>query len=284
LLQSQYLRFKRRNQTVFLHCEPGELLGAVKFRLAAVLGVDELDIRLYELMSAERKAHVLALLEEKVREAAKLIKKKPGQPKHDVEAEVAALEIPSLPDEKKLWELGLENDAIVFWVFRTHRQYTRRTHEDESLHTKEQVRGVARTHVVALLCGSVSVLAFSCLQPTRIGTSGNAWMCPVCRRARARRSDRALARFLAGTDSMSLARLPRVPKRRASRSNDSRPSGNAPRNKHANRRLQRPHNRRRNNKRNEQRLSRAAPALYCLNFCSLCSAIHCCFQLSAFRR
>jgi len=117
---SQYLRFKRRHQTVFLHCEPGELLGAVKLRLAAVLGVDELDIRLYELMSPERKAHVMQLLEEKVREAAKLMKKKPGQPKHDVEAEVAALEVPPLPDEKKLWELGLENDAIVFWVFRTH--------------------------------------------------------------------------------------------------------------------------------------------------------------------
>jgi len=65
---------------------------------------------------------------------------------------------------------------------------------------------------------------------------------------------------------MSPARQPRGQKRRASRTNDNRLSGNAPRNKHANRRLQRPHNRRRNNKRNEQRLSRAAPALYCLNF------------------
>jgi hypothetical protein len=65
---------------------------------------------------------------------------------------------------------------------------------------------------------------------------------------------------------MSLARLPRVQKRRASRSNDNRPSGNAPRSKHANRRLQRLRNRRRNNKPNEQRFGGAAPALYCLNF------------------
>jgi len=177
LLQSQYLRFKRRNQTVFLHCEPGELLGAVKFRLAAVLGVDELDIRLYELMSAERKAHVLALLEEKVREAAKLLKKKPGQPKHDVEAEVAALEIPSLPDEKKLWELGLENDAIVFWVFRTHRQDTLRTHEDDAPRRKSRGGKCALTHLVAglycaVLCGSVLCAPFPVFSQHGLGRVG----------------------------------------------------------------------------------------------------------------
>ena len=63
--QSQYLRFKRRKQTLFLHCEPQELLGAVKLRLAAILGVDEQDVRLYEFMTAERRAHVLSVLEEK---------------------------------------------------------------------------------------------------------------------------------------------------------------------------------------------------------------------------
>ena len=55
-----------------------------------------------------------------VREAAKLAKKKPGQPKPNVEDEIKLLEIPPLPEEKKLWELGLENDAIVFFVYRTH--------------------------------------------------------------------------------------------------------------------------------------------------------------------
>jgi hypothetical protein len=95
-------------------------LGAVKLRLAKVLGVDELDIRLYEMMSPERKAHVMSILEEKVREAAKLVKKKPGQPKPNIEEEIKRLEVPPLPDDKKLWELGLENDAIVFFVYRTH--------------------------------------------------------------------------------------------------------------------------------------------------------------------
>jgi len=117
---SMYLRFKREKQTIFLHCEPSELLSAIKFRLAAVLGLDEEDVRLYEYMSAERKAQVMAAMEEKVREAAKLAKKKPGVPKPNVDEEIAKLEIPPLPEEKKLWELGLENDAIVFFVLRTH--------------------------------------------------------------------------------------------------------------------------------------------------------------------
>lgn len=115
---------------MFLHCEPQELLGAVKLRLALILAIDELDIRLYEFMSPERRAHVMALLADKVREAAKLVKKKPGQPKPDVEAEIRMLEIPPLPDDKKLWELGLENDAIVFFVYRTHpSQWTRQVRE-----------------------------------------------------------------------------------------------------------------------------------------------------------
>lgn len=99
----------------------------MKLRLALILAIDELDIRLYEFMSAERRAHVMALLADKVREAAKLVKKKPGQPKPDVEAEIRLLEIPPLPDDKKLWELGLENDAIVFFVYRTHPSQWRET-------------------------------------------------------------------------------------------------------------------------------------------------------------
>lgn len=117
---SQYLRFKRRNQTIFLHCEPQEVLGAVKLRLAAILAIDEEDIRLYEHMTEERRRHVLSLLEEKLKEAAKLRKKKPGEPKPNIEEELKAIEIPPLPNEKKLWELGLENDAIVHFVYRTH--------------------------------------------------------------------------------------------------------------------------------------------------------------------
>jgi hypothetical protein len=117
---SQYLRFKRLHQTIFLHCEPQEVLGAVKLRLSAILAVDELDLRLYECMTPERKKHVLALLEEKLKEAAKLRKKKPGEPKPNLEEEIRAIEIPPLPDEKKLWELGLENDSIVYFVYRTH--------------------------------------------------------------------------------------------------------------------------------------------------------------------
>lgn len=108
------------NQTIFLHCEPHELVGAVKLRLAAILGVDELDIRLYECMTQERKAHVMSVLEEKLKEAAKLRKKKPGEPKPNIEEEIKLIEIPPLPDEKKLWELGLENDSIVYFVYRTH--------------------------------------------------------------------------------------------------------------------------------------------------------------------
>lgn len=92
----------------------------MKLRLAAILAIDELDLRFYEFMSSERRAHVMALLADKVREAAKLVKKKPGQPKPDVESEIKLLEIPPLPDDKKLWELGLENDAVVFFVYRTH--------------------------------------------------------------------------------------------------------------------------------------------------------------------
>ena len=92
----------------------------MKLRLAKILDVDELDIRFYEYMSAERKAHVMSILEEKVKEAAKLRKKKPGEPKPNIEDELKAIEIPPLPDEKKLWELGLENDSIVFFVYRTH--------------------------------------------------------------------------------------------------------------------------------------------------------------------
>lgn len=115
---SQYLRFKRRNQTLFLPCEPGELLGTVKARLASILAVEAEDVRLYEFMSPERKAHVLAVLEEKVREAAKLRKRKPGEPKPNLEEELKAVTIPPLPEEKKLFELGLENDAVVFFVYR----------------------------------------------------------------------------------------------------------------------------------------------------------------------
>ena len=124
--QSQYLRFKRRNQTVFVHCEPQELLGAVKLRLASILGLDELDLRFYEFMSAERRAHVMSLLEEKVRDLAKA-KKKPGQAKLNVEDEIKMIEVPPLPDDKKLWELSLENDAIVFFVYRTHPSQNTRT-------------------------------------------------------------------------------------------------------------------------------------------------------------
>lgn len=47
------------------------------------------------------------------------MKKKPGQPKMSIEEETKMMQIPPLNEDKKLWELNLENDCVVFFVYRT---------------------------------------------------------------------------------------------------------------------------------------------------------------------
>jgi hypothetical protein len=93
-------------------------------RLASILKVDELDLRFYEFLTPDRTAAMMTSMEAQLRELSKQNKKKPatslGGPKATLEEEIRLLEIPPLPDEKKLWELGLENDAVVFFVYRTH--------------------------------------------------------------------------------------------------------------------------------------------------------------------
>lgn len=57
-------------------------------------------------------------IQEKFREVVKQLKKKPGAPKLTIEEEIRHLTIPPLNEEKKLWELELDNDHIVFFVIR----------------------------------------------------------------------------------------------------------------------------------------------------------------------
>jgi len=47
LLMSIYLRFKRQNQTLFLHCDATEELRDVKSRLSDIVGKQSADIRCY---------------------------------------------------------------------------------------------------------------------------------------------------------------------------------------------------------------------------------------------
>jgi hypothetical protein len=122
--QSQiYLRFKRHHHTVFVPCESIMTLQTVKERLAELMGKDEDDVRLFEHLETEKRQQMIHQIIEKQKEALKLSKKKSssyvplGQElKVDTPETV---QIPPLDCTKKLWELGLDNDHIVFFVYRT---------------------------------------------------------------------------------------------------------------------------------------------------------------------
>jgi uncharacterized protein YcgL (UPF0745 family) len=47
VVMSLYIRFKRKNQTVFLHCEPSQTFASVKARLAENFGLEPANIVLF---------------------------------------------------------------------------------------------------------------------------------------------------------------------------------------------------------------------------------------------
>lgn len=66
-LKPIFVRAKRKNQTIFLECDPYDSIEALKERLAAVVQRDPDDIRLYPCLTEERRR---AIVEEKQRAAA----------------------------------------------------------------------------------------------------------------------------------------------------------------------------------------------------------------------
>ena len=163
-----YLRFKRKNQTIFITCEPsqhpqipqhctvhsaaleqsvppslsahpacslsippcgawsGDKLQVVKEQLALIVGKDEDDVRLFELLSDERRLS-LAVAQEKERQA-KLAKaaKNPyqtaaapaGASAASAAAALAEFVQAPLDCDRKVSEWGLQTDAIVLFVYR----------------------------------------------------------------------------------------------------------------------------------------------------------------------
>jgi activator of HSP90 ATPase len=75
-LPTIYLRFKRQNQTIFMECKANEILADVVHRLASLLGLQENDIRCYEVMSEERRKDVIRIEELKQLELLKQQRKK----------------------------------------------------------------------------------------------------------------------------------------------------------------------------------------------------------------
>ena len=164
-----YLRCKRKHQTIFLHCEPsqrgqaqllpspaagrfspaplpsasallcwsplplcsGEKLQQVKERLALIVGKDEDDIRLHELLSDERAAALAQQQQaERLAKAAKQQKSlyaaspppafsSSSSSSSSSQSALAEFVQPPLDTERKIGELGLETDAIVLFVYRS---------------------------------------------------------------------------------------------------------------------------------------------------------------------
>jgi hypothetical protein len=94
-------------------------MGQIKRKLSLLLKIDENDIRLYENLSYERRKEMMTILEERMKELIKLSKKSHYVHKISSENEMKALEIPPIPNEKKVYEIGLKNEDIVFFVYRT---------------------------------------------------------------------------------------------------------------------------------------------------------------------
>jgi hypothetical protein len=107
-----------------------EVLYDIKNRLGMILAKDPDDIRLYEYMNDERRTIILQQLEEKAKELAKqakknglksILKSSDNNPnnQNNLNSTFNPNEIPPLDCEKKLWELSIDNDQIIFFVFRT---------------------------------------------------------------------------------------------------------------------------------------------------------------------
>ena len=104
----------------------------MKERLALIVGKDEDDVRLYELLAADRRlALALAQQQERVRAANKQKGSNPyaaaGPPalsaaaagqSQSKEAALADYAQPPLDCERKVSECGLDNDAVVLFVYR----------------------------------------------------------------------------------------------------------------------------------------------------------------------
>jgi len=143
---SMYLRLKRKNETIFLHCEPTEKLQLVKERLGLIVGVDEDDIRLFEHLTPERRAalqgQASALAASAATRAAKLNKNPYQQPINNTQltntnnsSQSTEFQQPPLDCDKKIAELGLESDAVVFFVYRNTNSANSSSHQSTAANT-----------------------------------------------------------------------------------------------------------------------------------------------------
>lgn len=126
-LPTIYIRCRRLNQTIFMHCKSNELLADVIYRISALVGVQPNQLHLYEhFATAERKQHVLQQLKLQSENETKLKKKLNNIPNwipsnksttavNSNDSNVID-EIPPLDETKKIRELGLDNDSLVYFV------------------------------------------------------------------------------------------------------------------------------------------------------------------------
>lgn len=102
---SIYLRFKRKNQTVFLHCKAQESLGDVKGRLAELLQQDPDEVRCLKVSNCSVVEFAPAAILENPSLA---VAAQPFPPSHRV-----------LDDKKTLQDQQLASDSIVYFVYPT---------------------------------------------------------------------------------------------------------------------------------------------------------------------
>jgi hypothetical protein len=91
----------------------------VKERLCVLAGKNDEDVTLYEYLSPEKKQRIISEIKAKEIEKQKMNKKKnPFATEPTLTIDEENFVPPPLENEKKIWENGLENDAVVLFVYR----------------------------------------------------------------------------------------------------------------------------------------------------------------------
>ena len=114
-----YLRFKRKDTTLFIMTEYSEDIKDLKNRLAALVDVPAVDINLFRYLTEEKKRMYLAKNKRQVKppaaegEGKKKKKSKEEEPVDDREEWEKPLD-----ETKQVVDVGLENEGVVFYTFR----------------------------------------------------------------------------------------------------------------------------------------------------------------------
>jgi ferredoxin-NADP reductase len=110
---SIYLRLKRKNQTIFLHCDGNEKLFEIKKRLSALIDKHHDNIKLVEYLTEEQRQ--MRDLERKKQIAPPNQKKKSDQKQQQQQQQQDVVE-EGFDEEKTLQQLGIDNDQIIFFI------------------------------------------------------------------------------------------------------------------------------------------------------------------------